>query len=273
MLPYYSYMKYYFLFLIIFSNSFNIYSQSNNDTSTFVLGATKVYTIVQSAPPLHPGIYFLSVHENEQTGIKAATDFIDQNGGSFLHLVHGVERNIQFSFRDTNYVFDPNRIFSKDGRRKTLDTLGLFSASADSIVAAFSEHILEMMPNPILVIAIHNNTNENFSIKSYKKGQIYAGDAARIYINKKLDADDFILTTDLDVFKFMQQKRLNVILQDNAHCTDDGSLSVYFGKKGIAYINIEAEHGHAVQQTVSLEAAAEWINTIKKMSSENSQNQ
>lgn len=266
-------MKEYFLFFLFCLSNSNSFAQSKADTSTFVLGATKLNIIVQNASPLYPGIYLLSVHENEQTGIKAAIDFIDENGGRFLHLAHGIERNIQFNFRDTNFVFDPNRIFSKDGRRKTLDTLGFFSTSADSIVAAFSEQILTMMPNPILVIAIHNNSNENFSIKSYKKGQIYAGDAARIYINKKLDADDFMLTTDLDVFKFMQQKRLNVILQDNAHCADDGSLSVYFGKRGISYINIEAEHGHTIQQTVLLEAAAEWINTIKKMSSENSQNQ
>jgi hypothetical protein len=30
--------------------------------------------------------------------------------------------------------------------------------------------------------------------------------------------------------------------------TDDGSLSVYCGKLGIPYVNVEAQHGHLVRQ-------------------------
>ena len=252
-------MKKIFSALLYLFITFTISAQHIADTCIYSLGITPVRLITQKYSPLIQGIYFLSVHENEQTGIEAATDFIMHNGGSFMQLAHGGERNVSFNFMGTNYLFDPNRIFSADGRRKTLDTLGLFSADADSIVAAFANSFLKKMPEPKLVIAVHNNSDENFSIKSYKKGQVYAADADEVYINKKLDADDFILTTDAAVFDFMKHKNLNVVLQDNKHCTDDGSLSVYFGKQGIAYINIEAEHGHKKQQEELLGAVGEWM--------------
>ena len=36
----------------------------------------------------------------------------------------------------------------------------------------------------------------------------------------------------------------NVVLQNNANVTDDGSLSVYCGQREIEYVNVEAQHGH-----------------------------
>jgi D-alanyl-D-alanine dipeptidase len=41
---------------------------------------------------------------------------------------------------------------------------------------------------------------------------------------------------------------MNVVLQDNRQVTDDGSLSVYCGKWGIPYVNVEAQHEHLEQQ-------------------------
>ena len=39
-----------------------------------------------------------------------------------------------------------------------------------------------------------------------------------------------------------------MILQDNENCIDDGSLSVYCGKRNIPYANVEAEDGHLTEQ-------------------------
>ena len=41
---------------------------------------------------------------------------------------------------------------------------------------------------------------------------------------------------------------LNVILQDNEACVNDGSLSVHCGKNNIPYINVEAQKGHLSEQ-------------------------
>jgi hypothetical protein len=42
--------------------------------------------------------------------------------------------------------------------------------------------------------------------------------------------------------------RYNVILQNNATAYDDGSLSIYFGRKNKSYVNVEAEHGKSDEQ-------------------------
>ena len=98
------------------------------------------------------------------------------------------------------------------------------------------------------IVALHNNTNANYSISSYLNGGSEYGNAAKIYINKKEDADDFIFTTDENIFRACKKLKLNVALQDNVHCFDDGSLSVYCGRRNISYTNIEAEHGHLQKQ-------------------------
>jgi hypothetical protein len=45
------------------------------------------------------------------------------------------------------------------------------------------------------------------------------------------------------LYEKLADKGFNTILQDNKHCTKDGSLSVYCGKKRIRYVNCETEHG------------------------------
>ncbi len=237
----------------------SLMAQPMADTVFFSLGDSTVAIVRQADSPVVQGLYFLSLHENEQTGITVTTDHITAYGGIFTHLAHGGERNVTFSFNDTLYRFDPNRMFTAEGRRKTLDTLGAYNTFADSIVALFADSLLSSMPDPLLVMAVHNNSDENFSVNSYKKGGVYEHEAAAVYINKRLDADDFILTTDSHVFEFLKDKKCNAVLQDNAHCTDDGSLSVYYGKKGISYINIEAEHGHTETQAQLLSAVQKFI--------------
>ena len=68
-----------------------------------------------------------------------------------------------------------------------------------------------------------------------------------------MDPDDFIYTTDSFIFEQMKAHEINVILQDNSDPVDDGSLSVYCGKKGLKYVNIETQHGHFEEQIALIE--------------------
>ncbi|MBK8927556.1 MAG: hypothetical protein IPM74_17060 [Crocinitomicaceae bacterium] len=68
-----------------------------------------------------------------------------------------------------------------------------------------------------------------------------------------MDPDDFIFTTDKNLYDHLSQLPVNIILQDNDNCKDDGSLSVYCGRKGIPYVNIEAEYGHLTEQVKLIE--------------------
>ena len=97
------------------------------------------------------------------------------------------------------------------------------------------------------IIALHNNTPDFFSVTEYAPGNKRSVDCKKAYINAEQDTDDFFLTTDNGLYEKLADKGYNTILQDNKNCTEDGSLSVYCGKKNIRYINCETEHGKTEQ--------------------------
>ena len=98
------------------------------------------------------------------------------------------------------------------------------------------------------MIALHNSSEGQYSALSYEKGAIYASDAADVFIADGTDPDDFFFVTETAVFDAIRGRGYNVVLQDNRRVSDDGSLSVYCGRAGVRYINVEAQHGHLEQQ-------------------------
>ena len=227
------------------------------------LCSAPVQIIVMKTQYAADGFYFINVHEDETTGIEAAKEFVQDSGGVFIYLKHGQTRNINFNCDGNKYAFDPNRIYSDSGRMSSLKKLSAsYNPYTDSITANFANSFLSLINNPKHIIALHNNTDENYSVKSYLKGGSEYGNAQKIYINKKLDTDDFIFTTDENIFRECKKLKLNVALQDNEDCFDDGSLSVYFGRENISYTNIEAQHTHLQQQK-------EMINAVWKIIKEN----
>ena len=51
----------------------------------------------------------------------------------------------------------------------------------------------------------------------------------------------------------------NVMLQDNANVPDDGSMSVYFARQRIPYLNIEANTDHLQEQIEMVRAARQML--------------
>ena len=99
-----------------------------------------------------------------------------------------------------------------------------------------------------IVVAMHNNTDVNYSIKSYLPGGDESENTKDVYINDSWDPDDFVYTTVEEYFNELKARGVNVILQDNEACVNDGSLSVYCGQNDIPYLNIEAQKGHLEEQ-------------------------
>ena len=142
-------------------------------------------------------IYFINVHENESTSLETVKKFILTNEGTLLYLKYKQTRNISLDCMGKNYSFDPNRIFSDSGRKNSILKLSGYSNDyADSIVKLFADSFLKRIINPEQIIAMHNNSDNNYSIKSYIKGGSEYQNAAKVYINKKADIDDFIFTTN-----------------------------------------------------------------------------
>ncbi len=197
----------------------------------------------------------INLHDDEITAVKAARTILEQQGGILIKIENKAQRNINFPFKGVMYSFDPNRIFSRTGIGLTLRvTKGKINPLAIIEVEKFATHLLQLIPDSIsCVIALHNNTNGDFSVKTYQPGGKRQTDAKQVYADSWQDTDDIALTTDEDIYNKMAAFGYNSILQDNVRVFKDGSLSVYYGELNRRYINIETQHGKTAQYGEMLE--------------------
>lgn len=190
----------------------------------------------------------INLHDDESTAVQAAKTVLEQKGGLLIRIENNAQRMVSFPFRGVTYSFDPNRIFSRRGIELTLKSKGRVTAEVVDEVQKFANKILEQIPDSAkCVIALHNNTDGDYSVKTYQPGGSRQADAKRVYADSWQDVDDITLTTDEDLFTRMSGFGYNSILQDNIKVLKDGSLSVYYGEKNKRYINIETQHGKTTQ--------------------------
>lgn len=191
------------------------------------------------------GKNFVHVHQNETTAKRAALTYIKRHGGSLLTLVHPGDRNIRFVLRHQRYAFDPNRIYSKTGIKKTLRAQSHYSPAAAIEVRKLAQAILHFLPKG-KIIAVHNN--QDYSMVAYFPGHGLAGDARAIQFRHQTSLRNFYLVTKKHRFIHLERRRQNVIWQ-SSDVQDDGSLSVYLAKRD--YVNVEAAY-HAFRQQLRM---------------------
>lgn len=193
-------------------------------------------------------IFCINIHDNEQTSVQAARAVLETRGGILLRIQNNYQRIIRFRLRGVSYSFDPNRVFSRTGIEQSLKENGMVSAEAVSEVEKFGQRLLQLIPDSIsCIIALHNNTEEAYSVKSYLPGGDRRKDAREVMAADDQDVDDIAYTTDEILFRQMASLGYNSILQDNVHVKKDGSLSVYCGERNRRYVNIETQHGRLAQ--------------------------
>lgn len=189
-------------------------------------------------------IVFISLHDDEFTSVNAAKKILEGKGGLLIEIENNLERNLRFRLDNSFYEIDPNRIFSKEGIKKSLEEFGRSSFKAIAEAFYFGQQIIQLIPGEAkCIISLHNNTAGLFSVTEYAPGHKRSADSKKAYINPGQDQDDFFLTTDSDLYEKLADKGYNTILQENTKCCEDGSLSVYCGKNKIRYVNCETEHG------------------------------
>ena len=76
----------------------------------------------------------------------------------------------------------------------------------------------------------------------------YADEAEAVCKGCVRDKDDFYFVTEYPILDQLCVGQYHAVMQSNSRMTDDGSLSVYCGRLGIPYINVEAQHGHLFRQ-------------------------
>lgn len=196
----------------------------------------------------------INIHDNEFTSVQAAKSVLELKGGTLIKIENNAQRIIRFRLRGVQYSFDPNRVFSRTGIEQTLKENGRISPLAVDEVEKFGQRLLQLIPDNIsCVIALHNNTEEAYSVKSYLSGGERQMDAKQVYADSLQDVDDIVLTTDQSLFDKMSALGYNSILQDNEKVRRDGSLSVYCGEQNRRYVNIETQHGKTGQYQEMLE--------------------
>ncbi|KTC80044.1 hypothetical protein [Legionella cherrii] len=195
------------------------------------------------------GKTYIHLHHNEQTALKAAQTVIQKEGGSLIALVHSGGRNIVFHLNNQRYEFDPNRIFTDNGIKKTLSQFGQYNPQAHREVNKLATKIKQLLPKG-KVVAVHNNST--YSLKDYLPGKTLENDAQAIHMTPENYFRNFYLVTKINDFLRLKSKGYNGVLQKPS-ATDDGSLSIYLSKND--YINVEAGYDQLIEQIKMLQHA------------------
>lgn len=199
-------------------------------------------------------IVCINLHDNEDASVQAARSLLEIKGGTLIKIENNGQRVIRFKLNGLTYGFDPNRIYSRIGILQTLRDNKRTSRQAVDEIEKFARHLLSLITDSSsCIIALHNNTEGFFSIKSYIPGGNRQQDARAVYENSLQDIDDIAFTTDSLLYQKMSDSGYNTIWQDNERAKKDGSFSIYCGEKNRRYINIETQHGKVNQYIEMLE--------------------
>ncbi len=215
---------------------------------SLAVGSTPVYVLVHDTGV--PGLTYVNVHNDERTAVDAGLTVIGRHGGRVLELSHDGARNITFEMGGETYVFDPNRMFTDAGARKSLAELGPYSDAAHRVVRAFAEEAFAsfgLAPGGA-VITLHNTMSGLFSARSYMDAGEYAPDVVDVALPNDGDPFDFVFVTDPGIHEALAQAGINSVLQDNERTRDDGSLSIRAVPERLLYANVEARLGHLESQ-------------------------
>ena len=260
-----------YLFVFVFLNCcLNLFGQKSSKSIQYRIGENEITIVEDCYKGCSSKMLFINVHDNEQTSRMAVDSFLQLHGGKLIHIDNDSNRNISFLKNNHCFAFDPNRIYSREGRLATLTLLSDNTSikniiKAEKTVAIFAKKILQKyIEKRPMVVALHNNSDSNFSIKTYIYSQENIPYSGKTFVNPMMDEDDFILTSDKQIFAAVKAKKINVVWENVKVIKDDGSMSVYASKHGIPYINIEAEHGHFVQQLQMLLALEDIFRKYEK---------
>ncbi len=225
------------------------------------LGASEIALVVHTAETTQPT--FVVLHTDEHAAVDRGLEAIRARGGRLVEVRGPGDRLVSFELAGRTWRFDPNRIFTAAGAAASLGANNEAAppgvlAGALAEVQRFADAVLvtsDAGALPVLV-ALHNNTEAYYSAASYAPGGDLAGDAAAVHLLADQDPDDFFFVTERSLFDTLAAEGFAVVLQDNERAQDDGSLSVWAGRRGLPYVNVEAQLGHGEAQARMLEALA-----------------
>lgn len=189
---------------------------------------------------------YLHIHGNELTARQVLREHAKLNKGNYYFVV-GDKRMVPVG----DCLIDPNRMFTREGARKSLDRFNN-TKTADQVEGAMA--LLDrdrasflhtvIPPKGGLMIAMHNNS-DGYSIKD----ELAISD--KVSMPDPDNPRDFMLATNAADYEKISKGRFNIVLQQSVR-GDDGSFSVLAAGRSIRYVNIEAAIGNYEKQKAML---------------------
>jgi len=251
------------MILLLTGLSISVFCCSQTNSSSYTPATTSYYfdwgkdstEIVVTRYGGRNGLVIVHLHDDESSAAEAAKKVLVETGGILIELENNGKRLVNFRKGGKRFQFDPNRIFTVKGRSQNMHLLNkTVTPGALSSVKSFSAFIIKKIPKSVVtLLAVHNNQNGNYSINSYKSG-VLSKSVLKWYKSPDRDSDNFFIVNNNEMFKRVKKKGFNAVLQNSAKATDDGSLSIYYGKKNLVYVNIETQKGNLDEQVKMLNA-------------------
>lgn len=191
-------------------------------------------------------IYIIWVHEDERYFDRTISSW----WGSYLHgkVVQNEERFIRFNLiGEDGWIacsvrVDPNRIFSREGIRDTLDVLNSWSEDYRGLpsnlweilerqIEDFSRWITDKFGDR-WIVALH--TNENRSGKFTVSIQYPESEK---YINPEMHESTFVITNNISIYEWLRDAGISVILSHDDY--NDFWIHGWAIRNNRSYVNIE----------------------------------
>jgi len=230
------------LFIFLFVSS--VHSFNSNDMGSILTLGPISFKVIESGKSNRS---FVWLHGDEKTAKMALDHHIKIYEGKAFYI-NSDERIVRIN----GNRIDPNRVFSRNGAKKSLIKYDSnlkpsnLKKILDSIDIGKETFLKQFLPNSNgLVIAIHNNSR-GYTIKSEIKNSI------KYSIKKNQRFQDFYICTNSNDYKILEKSPYNVVLLNNV-LKDDGSLSILMKKMNVRYINVEVKLGWLSKQKKMLE--------------------
>lgn len=282
-------MKRALLFIsVLFITTATVHGAMRKTAQNIKLGETEVRINVYENPLA--GVTFFAPHYNEQISRNLAREYVERNGGRLIEIESYDERGnasrfVKFKINNKTYSFDPNRIYTENGRN-----CSNYAPEIAPLVEKFADEILQILfaadgkalrSGEKFIVAVHNNADIDAKEKSAQTSDLtatafirssnteriangaYQDQAEGIYLsNTEDDVDNFVFLSTPAYISHFAEKGFNIVIQksparlDSKQCTvDDGSLSIYAARENIPYINLEADGANgAFRQRQMIEA-------------------
>ena len=186
---------------------------------------------------------YLRIHGDEETARLVLERHMQTHDG-IAYIVESRTRSVAVD----GLKLDPNRMFSRVGAEASLQRLNRDATPAQ---VAHALHVLDhgreklvralTPPKGGLTVALHNNAR-GYSVESE------VGISDETSLRQPAEPHAFFLCTDPRDYAVLKTSPYNVVLQQKAPPTDDGSLSRLAAARGWRYVNLEVLIGEAERQ-------------------------